>query len=408
VASDPHRRSLLLWGGALAFALAVLLAGSQDVFWNGDFALEAYPAYKLLMAGDVHGYLQQLPGYSGFALAIGGPAALLTRLLGGQETMAFRLCALPGLIALAWLAVTLAQHARDRNLKGWPLVLVLTAAGPLVLRALVAGHPEDILASAGAVAAVLLARGNRPTASGLVLVAAVASKQWAILAVGPALLAAPTGQRRLALVAGAGILAVVAGQMLLQPLARGNLTSTGDQFHPQQIWWPFGVDAPAAFTAAGHGIKTSPGWLRPITHPLIVALALPLSLAWSKRRRRNLDDALALLALLLLLRCALDPWNLVYYHLPLATALTAWEVRRNRDFPLLGLAVSGAAWLTFVTYDTHTSNGPFYAYLAWTIPLATYLVRELYAVRAPLPSRRPWPVDPTSGAPLSSPSTSTT
>jgi hypothetical protein len=408
VTSARHRRSLLLWGGALAFAAVVLLAGSRDVYWNGDFVLEAFPAYKLLMAGDVHGYLQALPGYSGFALAIGGPAALLTGLLGGEETMAFRLCALPGLIALAWLAVTLAQHARDNRSKGWPLVLILTAAGPLVLRALLAGHPEDILASAGAVGAVLLARNNRPTASALVLVAAVASKQWAILAVGPALLAAPSGHRRLALVAGTGILAVIAGQMLFQPLARGNLTSTGDQFHPQQIWWPFGIDAPAAFTAAGHGIKTSPDWLRPITHPLIVALALPLSLAWWQRPQRNRDDAFALLALLLLLRCVLDPWNLVYYHLPLATALTAWEVRRNRDWPLLALAVSGAAWLTFVTYGSRTSSGSFFAYLAWTLPLATVLVRELYTARAPLPSRRSWPVDPTSGAPLSSPSTSTT
>jgi hypothetical protein len=400
------RRSLLLWLGALVLGAAVLLAGSRNVFWSGDFAIEAFPAYKLLMAGDVHGYLRHLPGYSGFALVVGAPAALLTGLLGGEETTALRLCAIPGLVALAWLAVTLAQEARDR--KGWPLVLALTAAGPLVLRAVVAGHPEEILASAMAVGAVLLARGNRPTASALLLIAAVAAKQWAILAVGPALLAAPTGHRRLALIAGAGIFAVVAGQLLFQPVARGSFTSTGDQFHQQQIWWPFGVDAPAAFTAAGHGVKTSPAWLRPITHPLIVALALPLSLAWWRRPGRDAGDALALLALLLLARCALDPWNLAYYHLPLATALIAWEVCRGRSFPLLGLAVSGAVWLNFVTYASKTSNGPFFLYLAWTLPLAAYLARELYTSRAPLRSPRPWPVDPTSGAQLSSPSTSTT
>jgi Glycosyltransferase family 87 len=402
------RGDLRLWLGALACALVVAVAGSQDVYWNGDFYLEAFPAYKLLMAGDVHGYLQHLPGYTGFALAIGAPASLLTSLLGGAETMVFRLCALPGLVALAGLAVALAGRARLAHLRGWPLVLLLTAAGPLVLQTLKYGHPEDLLATAAAVGAVLVARDGRPTAAGLLLVVAVLAKQWAVLAIGPALLAAPAGHWRIAVIAALGSVAIVGAEMLYHPLARGGLTSTADLFHPHQVWWPFGVAAPPEFTAAGHGVRTSPDWLRPITHPLIVALALPLTLAAWRRPDRSADDAFALLALLFLARCALDPWNLVYYHLPLVTALIAWEVRRGRDWPLLGLATSAAAWLSFVTVDDHTSDLPFLVYMAWTIPLAILLVRQLYAARAPLPSRRPWPVDPTSGARRSSPSTSTT
>jgi hypothetical protein len=341
-------------------------------------------------------------------LTIGGPSAFLGGLLGGHETTVYRLSALPGLVAMAWLAVGLAQHARDAGLKGWPLVLVLTAGGPLVLRAVIDGHPEDLLATAAAVGAVLAARGRKPTAAALLLVAAVVAKQWAVLAVGPALLAAPTGHRRLALVAGAGIFAVLAGQMLVHPMARGALTTTGDLFHPQQIWWPFGIDAPASFTSAGHGVKTSPAWLRPISHPLIVAIALPLCLAWWRRPHRSLDDALALLALLFLLRCLLDPWNLGYYHLPLVTALIAWEVRSGRDWPVLGLAVSAATWLTFMTNHERTTDRPFLMYMAWSLPLLVLLVRHLYVRRAPLPYRRSWPVDPTSAGRLSSPSTSTT
>jgi hypothetical protein len=206
------------------------------------------------------------------------------------------------------------------------------------------------------------------------------------------------------LLAGAGTLAVIGAQMLYHPLSGAALTSTGDQFHPHQIWWPLGVDAPAAFTAAGHGVKTSPDWLRPLTHPLIVALALPLTaLAWRRR-----SDALALLALLFLIRCLLDPWNLVYYHLPLAVALVAWEVKADREWPLLALAVNAAAWVSFVTYDERTTNGPFLLYMAWALPLAAYLAHRLYKPRAPLPYRRSWPVDPTSAGRLSSPSTSTT
>ena len=61
-----------------------------------------------------------------------------------------------------------------------------------------------------------------------------------------------------------------------------------------------------------------------------------------RRRRARRDDALALLALALLLRCALDPWNLVYYHLPCALALVAWETRRGRPYPVLALGLSAA------------------------------------------------------------------
>jgi hypothetical protein len=94
------------------------------------------------------------------------------------------------------------------------------------------------------------------------------------------------------------------------------------------------------------------------------------------------DDALALLALLFLERCLLDPWNLVYYHLPLAVALLAWEVRRGRPLPLLALGVNAAAWLTFVTYDERAGMGPFLAYLAWTLPLAALLAHRLYGAPA--------------------------
>jgi hypothetical protein len=389
----PSRRLLLLWLGGLGCALALLIAGSQDVGWS-DFDAEAWPAYRLLMGGDAHGFLEHLPGYSGFTL-LTGPLAML----GGGETTMFRLIAVPGLVALAFLAVTLARRARRPG-----LVIALVAGAPLALRALQAGHPEELLATAAAVGAVLLAREDRPTLAALLLVGAVAAKQWAVLAIGPAILAAPRHQLRLALIAGAGTAAVIGAQMLYHPLSGATLTSTGDQFHPHQIWWPFGVDAPAAFTAAGHGVKTSPEWLRPITHPLIVVLALPLTaLAWGRTK-----DALALLALLFLLRCVLDPWNLVYYHLPLAVALVAWEVRANREWPILALAVNAAAWVSFVTYDERTTNRPFLLYMAWALPLAAYLAHRLYVRRAPLPYRRSWPVDPTSAGRLSSPSTSTT
>ena len=129
---------------------------------------------------------------------------------------------------------------------------------------------------------------------------------------------------------------------------------------------------------------TSPAWLAPIPHPLIVALALPLSLAWWWRagRDRPREDALALFALLALERCLLDPWNLGYYHLPLVLALAAWETEKRRP-PVIALATTAAIWLTFKTFEVRTGMAPMFMYLAWTLPLGAMLARELFAKRRP-------------------------
>ena len=73
------------------------------------------------------------------------------------------------------------------------------------------------------------------------------------------------------------------------------------------------------------GYRTAPAWVGIVSHPLIVAVSLPLTaLAW-RRARRGQSDALLLLALLLLLRCVLDTWDTVYYPIPFVLALLAWE-----------------------------------------------------------------------------------
>jgi hypothetical protein len=131
------------------------------------------------------------------------------------------------------------------------------------------------------------------------------------------------------------------------------------------------------------GAAVTPSWLAPIAKPLIVGLTIPLSALWAHRRRGPRTDALLLLALLLLVRCVLDPWNVLYYHLPLVVALLAWEVLDGRRIPVLSLATTGAVWLTFSTYDTAYSDGPWLAYLAWTLPLAAHLSWRLYRPALP-------------------------
>lgn len=367
------------WALALGFALTVLLAGSRDVFWMGDFYLEVYPAYESLMEGDVGRFFELMPGYSGFVVVVGAPAALLTGALGGIETMAFRLTAVPGLLALAALGVALAGPVRAAGNRAWPLFLLLGAGGALTLETLRAGHPEDLLATGAAVGAVLAARANRVGWASVLIVGAVVAKQWAVLAILPAAMAAPRGGLRIAAAGTAGTVILLALQTQLGSPAHGAITNTGLLFHPHQVFWPFGIPATPEFIAGGHGTTMGPAWLGPLTRPLIVGSGIALALLWWLRSGadRIRDDVLGVLALAFLLRCMLDPWDLVYYHLPLVVSLAAWEARRGRDLPVLSVVATAACWLTFVVYDARTGYGPYVAYLAWTVPLAVGLAVAL-------------------------------
>ena len=122
--------------------------------------------------------------------------------------------------------------------------------------------------------------------------------------------------------------------MLLAPDGQHALVSTASLFHSQQLFWPFGVPSRRGGRPArrdGRRPRLAVGDLPPADRRLAAA-AGRAALAPRPRRR---EDALALLALLFLARCALDPWNIHYYHLPLVLALLAWEVERRRRLPVL-------------------------------------------------------------------------
>jgi hypothetical protein len=388
-----RRPYTLPWALALAFVTVVGYAGTRNVYWQGDFYLELYPSYFALMHGDWTRFYDLLPGYSGFAVIVGAPVALLTGALGGMETMACRITAVPGLLAMAGLAVAISGPVRAAGNKHWPLFLVLGAGGALAFETMRAGHPEDLLATAAVVGAVLAARSGRTGWASFMIVAAVVAKQSMVVAVLLAAMAAPRGGARIAVFGLIGSAALVLAQTQLGGTIHGTITNTGQLFHPHQVWWPFGVPATPEFIAAGHGTRMGPEWLAPLTRPILVGSTFAVSIAWWLRngRQGGRDDVLAVLALVFLLRCMLDPWNLVYYHLPLVVALAAWEARKGRDLPVLSLAATAACWATFVVYDVRTGNGPFFAYLAWAVPLAIGLAITVFR-----PATRPRAVAPAS------------
>jgi hypothetical protein len=360
---------------ALACAAVVLYLGSRQVFWS-DYFTEAWPAYLGLRVRGLSEFFRLTPAYAGFTTIIGAPLAKL----GFHMDATFRLDALPGILVLAGLGAAL--HVRERAHA--VLAILLTAGSPAAFLALDAGHPEDVLAGAAAVAGVLAATRNRVNASTALIALAVIAKQTAVLAVLPAALALPKPKLRTLIVPAAAALAVYGGLQLLRPEGAHTAAMAGSFFHPWQVWWPLGVPSSPAWAAAGHGATTSPAWLAPIPHPLIVALALPLSAAWWWRtgHDRPREDALALLALISLERCLLDPWNMGYYHLPLLLALAAWETEKRRP-PYIAFAATAAVWLTFKTFEQRAGMTPFFVYLAWTLLLAAFLARTLFARPAP-------------------------
>ncbi|MGH2947998.1 MAG: hypothetical protein ACRDPC_17395, partial [Solirubrobacteraceae bacterium] len=118
----PAPGTLPVIGAALLAAALVLLLGSRDPYWNGDFLNEAWPAYVALQHSGLDGLLASTPAYSGFVTIVGAPVALAAdALTGGVDeagrsiTAVFRLTAIPGILLLATLGAVLGAQARRRG-----------------------------------------------------------------------------------------------------------------------------------------------------------------------------------------------------------------------------------------------------------------------------------------------------
>src|SRR4051812_10013333 len=363
-------------------------------FW--DYDREAAPAYLALAHGHAGSFLSLAPAYGG-SLILRAPFAMAPVGWGGGELAVFRAAALPCALAAVALGLVLALQALARGLgRGTAaMVLVLCAGNPITWRAFEMGHPEELLGGVLCVGAVLAAAARRRGWAGLLLGLALANKAWAVLAIGPVLIALPAGRWRAVAIAGA-IAAVFTLPLLLAAPASATphgASASGAMFHPWQVWWFLGhMDLPVPGPDPRMA-RSAPAWLSPLPHPLIAMLAVPLSALAARRRA----DPLLLLALLLLLRCVLDPWNNTYYVPPGVLALPAWEPMRPRRPPLLALATVVATFITMERiFDVAPLDVVAAGYLAWSLPLAALLAWRLYApplgaMRALSEGARPMP-----------------
>jgi hypothetical protein len=348
----------------------------------GDYPQDAGPPMRALLEGHLGRALELQPLMGGFALLARLPFAAFALVGSGSELLVYRLGALPCVAAAALL-----------GLACWLCFAALCILNPPIAAALGAGHPEEILGGALAVAAVLLAVRGRTLLGALALGLALATKQWALLAVLPFLLAVPGRRGRALLVSGSTALLLTLPFLVGDPgrffRMTGMAAATPRGSGRETIWW--------LITSPKHGYATSwvlPGWVGHVTHPLILLVAVPLSFLFLRRGGAR-EDALGLLALVFLLRCILDPVDNAYYHVPFLLALVAWEALR-RETPLASALAAAGLWLVFSRVAPHHSAALANAsYLVVALCLTAYLVSALLGPGAPAASRlRPGPASP--------------
>jgi hypothetical protein len=382
--------------------------GLYSFAWN-DYEAEARPSFDALAHGHLARFLQLAPAYGG-SLVERAPFALLAGVWGGGSLTVYRMVAVPCLLAIAALGVWICARMRAEGRSGLAraVAMFICVANPVTLGALELGHPEELLGAAMCVAAVALASRNHPVWAGVLLGMAIANKEWALLAAGPVLLTLPgdpawrtTGSRydyRKALVCAVSACATVAS--VLAPLvlvaggrfaagARAVAVIGGAQFQPRQIWWFFGTHGPLVHGTFGDklpGYRIGPAWIAQISHPLIVVLGLGLAVGlWLARRHAGRAvserDAMLLLALVLLLRCILDTWDIGYYMLPFTIALLAWEVRGASRPPMVTLVAAVLPWFLLQELAGHGIGPDAQAalFIAWTVPLAVSLGARLFS-----------------------------
>ncbi len=352
----------------LPYAVILLLSAliASQASSTGDWDTDSYPAVHALASGDLATYLEATPMMGPVSTIVQAPFAAFS---GGSELETYRWASVPCLLAVGFLGLYLASIGRRRGAS--PLAQVVLASVPLLnpitFEAMRFGHPEELLTAALAIAAIASASEGHRTRAAVLLGLAVASKQWALIAVLPTLMALPGGRLRAGVVA-----ATVAVLLILPGMAAApdgflevheKAADTGRVVTPWSVWYPAASSVTETYQVDGHRlvaeVEEAPPAVGSLSHPLILLMAALLPLALALRRGGiwiSGSDAMALFALLGLLRCALDPVDNFYYHAPLLLALVGWDAFSSRGLPLGSLV--GLALALFFSHAWHNVSDP--------------------------------------------------
>lgn len=236
---------------------------------------------------------------------------------------------------------------------------------------------------------MLAALDGRPVLAGALLGLALGTKQWTPVAVVPVFVACRAGRFRMLAVAAAVGAPLALALPLADPAAfssAAKLIGNLNEVSMLSWWFPFSVSHTVTVQVIG-GPATATSHLLPFgltrTKVVWVIPAVAVLVGWCfQRGRADRDpaDALGLLALLVLLRCTLDPSNVSYYHVPFVIALLAWETITRRGLPLISLLTIAGIW--WLEYHVFTTTPLVLGYVTMTIGLTTYLAVVLLRGRS--------------------------
>lgn len=157
---------------------------------------------------------------------------------------------------------------------------MLCLVNPLTFEALKNGHPEEILTAALVVGAVAVAADGRSRRAALVLGLALATKQWAVLAILPTLMALPGRRVRAGLGAAAVALTLTLPFVIASPgdfkASQQNAASTSGVAGPFNVWYPAAAVRTSHVRAGDQTLTLKshhvPSAVADLSHPLIVLL----------------------------------------------------------------------------------------------------------------------------------------
>jgi hypothetical protein len=392
------RRLPLLAGFTALALLAVAMTARYAVL--GDYEADAGPAFEALTRGRVHEFFTSEALMGPFALVARIPFVLAANIGDASMLERYEWGAVGCLLASAALAVVVVRAMRRAGQPAFACVLaaILLVANPLVVKALQYGHPEEVLGAALCAGAMVTAMARKGILAAILFALALTTKQWALVIVGPMLLAVLVyrlPRRRFALALVLTGTAVAAPFVVADPTRfadaqqrAGSIPVTSWQpASPYSIWYPVTPTKDVRIRPVdGRSViqvRPVPPFVAGVAKKVIVIAALLLTIPLLLRRRRlAATDPLLFVAFVLLVRCVLDPFDNPYYHLPFLVAFLTWEAVTVRGAPVVALLASFAFLLqtnlaelltSVPAYTTHCA-----VYLAWSLPLLTFMAVRLY------------------------------
>ena len=343
------RRTFMRLSFAFITCVAVWISAGSNTEW--DYPIDAGPPIDALVHLRIHDFLAAHPVMGPLSLVFRAPFAAIGQVVGNggpdhNYLDDYRYGTFACLVVAGSFGLALARFAENRG-RG-PLVcaaaVVLSVLNPVSLRAVHFGHAEEVFGAALLAGAMLAAVARRPWLAAALVAMAVANKQWGLIGL-PAVLVvlwASVGFQRLRVAAliPAGAFVLLAVPLLIVDahgvvdLTRRMADIRGTYVWPASLWYGLAPELPPAKAAISvPGLHDMPDLLGLVARPLIILVGIAVPLLLARRVREDvLHRAFPLLALVMLLRCALDPADNGYYHVPFLIALIAADTINGRFY----------------------------------------------------------------------------